>query len=1237
MPQGIQLFNFKYKSMEKNSHESFSDGIFRLKKVKRKVSWLMLLLWACLLPGNVFAQDQKVTLHFVDAKVSDVFDEINRQTGLGFVYNRTQLQEINPVTLQVENVTVDAALKQLLADTPFEYYFEAGSIVIREKKVVSRIDEEEELFGLVVDKNGHPIPGVTVLIKGTTIGVSTDMNGHFRLIKPVGTSNELLFSFVGMKTAMKKAVVGKEIKVVMEEEATEMAEVVVTGYQVVDRRKSTAAVTSKTMEELMIPGASSLDQMLLGQIPDMMVMTNSGEVGVVPKLRIRGTSTLIGNREPLWVVDGIIVQDPVEISPEELNDPDYINRIGNAIAGLNPQDIDRIDVLKDAAATALYGTKAANGVIVITTKKGHVGKPIVTYSMTMTLRQRPSYKDRSVDVMNSRERIQFSRELVASHYQFPSDMAMVGYEGALSKLYNHEITEQEFNSEVARLETMNTDWFDLLTQNSLSHRHTISISGGSEEGRYYASIGYSRDNDVIWNDHNERYTAALNLDANLASWLTASLNMNGNVSSRQYYQSELAPMDYAYNTSRALPAFQPNGEYYFYQKRESLSEIYNFNILNELENSSYNQEGLGISVNGTLQFKFTDWLNADAIVSYSSSNTTIEGWWGEKTYHSALLRRSEYGVAPEPYTEVDDDWDEGSGGESLMPYGGELSRQESRTRAYTIRLQANANKPFGAEKQHTIFGAVGFEVNSSRYKQTSSLSRGYFKDRGMSFVTNIDVDDFPDYAQWATNNVPTITDELTNSLSVYASISYSYFNYFTANVNARVDGSNGFGDQSNDKLLPIWSASANWNLSEHAWLSASWIDLIRLKASFGYQGNMLSDQTPVMIISKKPMDAYFNENVSSVERYPNPDLKWETTTSYNLGLEFSLFRNKLQFEGSVYWKHTKDAFMTKTIAEMNGVPENSYVINGGDVDNSGYSISITASPINNDKFRWTLSTSWSETFNKLKSEPDAQTYDLDEFLDGNALVKGKSIGTFYSYKFLGLSPVDGGPVFDDGADNKEALRGLSKYDTYTRVLVASGKREPTISGSLNTTIRYRNFRLNGSFAYSLGNKIRLFAMYSSNSESVRDANEIRAENNVSKDYLMRWKKPGDELNTDIPAIISESSEAYFKYNDHWSSGMSKYSDIQTIADSPWDMYDYGDHRVVSGNYLKCSNLSLTYEFGEKMLSKMSLSRLALTLSGANLFTIAARELKGQTPTQSGFASIQLSDRPNFSFGLTVSF
>lgn len=273
----------------------------------------------------------------------------------------------------------------------------------------------------------------------------------------------------------------------------------------------------------------------------------------------------------------------------------------------------------------------------------------------------------------------------------------------------------------------------------------------------------------------------------------------------------------------------------------------------------------------------------------------------------------------------------------------------------------------------------------------------------------------------------------------------------------------------------------------------------------------------------------------------------------------------------------------------------------------------------------------------MKSDPDANEYELNNFLNGTALVKGKTIGTFYSYKFLGLSPVDGAPLFDDYVDNKEALRGLSKYDTYTRVLEATGKREPTISGSLNTTARWKNLRLSGSFAYSMGNKIRLFVMYSTEADDTMNADEIRAENNVSRDYLRRWKKPGDELYTDIPAIISEGSDAYYKYYRHWSDH-SDYSDIQPITTkSVWNMYDYGNHRVVSGNYLKCSNLSLTYEFGKHILEKLNMSRLALTLSGTNLFTICSRKLKGQTPTQSGFATIQLSDRPSYTIGLTVSF
>ena len=1203
----------------------------------------MKLLVVCMVAGfltchaSAFAQNDRISLTVNDSQLSEVFQQIEKLSGYMFIYQSEDLMGTDRITLAENDATLSSILDKCLANTGLTYTFRENLIIIRNE--ARQQADEKRVTGTVVDTKGHPLPGVAVIIKGTTLGVSTDHEGKFAITLPDVEDIRLVFSFIGMRPEEIAYAGQKEINVTLHEEATEIDEVVVTGYQVVDRRKNTSAVTSVKVDEIMIPSATSIDQMLQGRIPDLMVTTTSGEVGVTPRMRIRGTSTLIGNREPLWVVDGIIVQDPVDIAPEELNDPDYINRIGNAIAGLNPQDIDRIDVLKDAAATALYGTKAANGVIVVTTKKGHIGKPIITYSNTLTLRRRPRYTDRNVNVMNSAERIQFSRELVAQNYEYPGGMSYVGYEGLLRQLYAGEISQSKFEEEVAYLETVNTDWFDVLTSNSFSHQHTLSMTGGSEEGQYYASIGYSRDNDVIWDDNNERYTVVLNLDANLAPWLRASLGVNGNISSRKYYQEDLAPMDYAYKTSRAIPLYDKNGNYYYYQKKATTDNYtyYNYNILNELENSSHEQEGQSLTATANLQFDIRDWLNLDAIFSYSTSHTTIDGWWGEKTYHVAVLRGTEYGVLPEPAEEVWDDLYEEwytEGGNSELPYGGELSRQESNNRSWTMRLQANVNEYFGIDSQHNLNGAVGFEMSSTRYKQYEKVERGYYKDRGMSFVDNIDVELWPDYAQWLAENIPSITDSKTNTVSAYASLSYSYYNYFTANINGRIDGSNGFGDQSNDKLLPIWSASANWNLSEHSWLDYKWIDMLRLKFSFGYQGNMLSDQTPVMIISKEPLDSYFNENVASVVRYPNPDLKWETTTSYNLGLEFSLFQSRLAVEASLYWKHTKDAFMTKNISSINGVLGNSYVINGGDVDNNGYSIALTVSPVNTKNFRWTLSTSWSETFNKVNSEPDAQTYELDDFLNGTAIVEGEAIGTFYSYKFMGLSPVTGAPIFDDGGDNKEALYGLSKYDTYTRVLEPSGLRDPKISGSLNTSLRYKNLRLSGSFAYSLGNKVRLFGMYA-NADDVRNADQIHPEYNVHKDYLRRWRHPGDELKTDIPAIISPSNPYYYNYQNHWSQRGSY--EGEPIATSVWTMYDYGNHRVVSGNYLKCSNISMTYEFGERVLSKLQLSRLALTLSTTNLFTICAKELDGQAPTQTGFSTTQLSDRPTYSFGLTVSF
>lgn len=1202
---------------------------------------MLCLLLCCFSMYVSMAQNPPtVSLRCQGETLSKVIEELRKQTHYDFLFNSNELRHVGSVSADLKNVTLEEALKVLLEDKGLTYSIEREVVAIRKAQPVRN---SARVKGVVKDQKGTPLPWVTIVIKGTTMGVVSELDGSYSIELPDTKDIRLVYSFIGMKTQEVAYTGQKVIDVVLEEEATQMDEVVITGYQTVDRRKSTSSVTTRKMEDLYIPGISSLDQMLQGQIPDLIMTTNSGEVGVVPKLRIRGTSTLIGNREPLWVLDGIIMQDPVNVPAADLNDPDYINRVGNAIAGINPQDIERIDVLKDAAATALYGTRAANGVIVVTTKKGRIGRPIVTYNMSTTFRRRPSYNDRAVDLMNSKERIQFSRELVAQHYKFPNDMNMIGYEGLLDRLYRHELSEEQFQQEVARLETVNIDWFDLLTRNTMSHAHTISISGGSQEATYYASIGYTRDNDVIWDDNNERYTANLKLDANLTRWMRASLQMNGNISSRRYYQQELEPMQYAYKTTRALPAFDENGEYFYFQKRSPLNnfQFFNYNILNELDNSSYDQRGSGLSVTANLQFNLATWLNANAIVSYQTSSTTQEGYWGEKTNRVANLRGTEYGVLPEPYTEGEPLYPGGpvqtSGGTSLLPYGGELSYSQSDNNAYTVRLQADANHSFGESRQHNINGTIGFEMNSSRGRGYARTERGYYKDRGMAFVKDIDPEKFPQYATWVFQNPAKLTDGRNNNLSGYVSLSYSYFNYFTVNANARVDGSNAFGDQSNDKLLPIWSASANWNVSELAALrEAKWLDFLRLKASFGYQGNMLSDQSPVMIISKEPLNSYFGENVASVTRYPNPKLKWETTTSYNIGAELGLFERMLMVEAEYWWKHTEDAFMDKQVASMNGLPTDSYKVNQGDIDNHGYNVSLTVLPLQTKDWFWSISTSFSRTFNKMKSKPEANQYELSNFLNGSALVEGKPVGTFYSYKFMGLSPVNGGPIFDDYADNPEVLRGLSKYDTYTRVLTPSGRREPTMSGNVSTTLRWKNIRLTGNFTYSLGNKVRLFAIYN-NAESEMNVQNILPENNVSRDFLNRWRKPGDEKHTNIPAIISEGDKCFGIYERHWSD-KGTYSDIQQLTPySVWNMYDYGDHRVVSGNYLKCSNLSLTYQFKEELLKKMRLSRLDLTLSATNLFTVSAKELKGQTPTQGGFATIQLSERPTYTFGLTVSF
>ena len=1095
--------------------------------------------------------------------------------------------------------------------------------------------------GVVTDDSGNPLIGAHVRIKGQKRGSITNVNGQYSL--QVGTTKtQLQISYMGMKTRTVDLPEGNrplQRDVMLSTSDNMLGEAVITnGYHKIDPRNNTAAITSVKMDDILMPNMTTIDMALEGRIPDLVFTNNSGEAGSTGRVRVRGTSTIIGNREPLWVLDGFVLQDPVNVSTDQLNDPDYINYVGNAISGINPEDIDRIDVLRDAAATAIYGVRASNGVIVVTTKKGQVGKPTVRYSNQTTITRRPHYSDKNIKLMNSQERVQFGKDLTDLHYVFPQNMPMVGYEGAYYRYQTGQTDYDSFLSEVQRYETVNTDWFDLLTENAITTQHSLSISGGSEATRYYASVGYSRQNDVIKTQHVDRYTLSMNMMTNLAKNFRANIRVNGNVQKKNHLPSEVSPMNYAYETTRALPAYNPDGSLYYYQRHgysvgnsQKQSRLYNYNIINEINNSSSEYDGNTISVNGDLNYRLGTIADFTAAASYSRSSTLQAVWFGENTNYVAILKNGEASDKPV----------EGESGLCELPYGGVYNTTNTISESLIGRLQANLH--YRTPNQlHLINATAGYEVDLSRTTGVSDQTRGYFKDRGMKYMsmTAEDLASFPLYQSWLAEGHRSLTKGKTNTLSAYLSTSYTYHDLLTFGLTGRFDASNRFGSRSNEKFNPVWTVSGSWNIRNTFWgdpyssyadedTKNFFIDRWRLRMSYGYTGNMLDGQTPDLLVRLGTLDTYYGENVSYVSSLPNPDLKWEKTSDFNVGTEIGMFESRLNFSIDFWWRHTTDAIAATDVSTINGI--RSIYMNKGTLDNHGFSFQVSGYPIKTKDWQLYLSTTYSWATNKVASGTN-ENFTIDNYLNGTAVIDGKAIGTFYSYEFLGLNPQTGVPMFDDYQDRQHLLSGLSLGQVVQRVMVESGNRDPKFTGNLYATLTWKQLSLRANFNYRVGSKVRLFKLYTP------VLSGVSSDKNVRYEFNNRWRNPGDELYTNIPVLLSPSDPLYSQYAQHWSRGLAaKIDNIQPFAGNVWNMYDLSDLRVVSGDYLKLSNLSLSYNFAQALLRNTPIKSLRLDFSVTNVFTLASSKLNGQSPTQAGFASVNLSDRPAYTLGLNISF
>ena len=1187
--------------MKKDDGWSIRNFIkFRQKFFKILTLGVGFLLWL-----NVAGQAKvnqtvgRVSFELKEVTLTDFIEVMKQKTDLKFLYNSMLFKDSRAVSVSARDEKWESVLKRVLEQEGFMYDVEDDIVVIKALPAVKQEEKSRLIRGTVKDEQGAPLPGVTILFKGTNIGTATDKDGKFTLEVIEGVK-ALLVRFVGKETLTVELAEDKTAyEIVLKDDVAQIDEVVVNGYQTLKKRSMAGSVSTVSSKDLVINGMQTLEQALQGKLPGMMVINQSGLTGTRQKVRVRGTATLIGNPDPVWVVDGIIQEDPLPFNASQLtdigeNNIDMIKDfVGGAISWLNPQDIENIAVLKDASATAIYGVKAANGVIVITTKKGERGRMSVGYNGSFSLSAKMNYN--KLELMNSKERVEASREAFEKGGITTREDA-VGYMALALAYRRREISYEEFDRRAKKLETVNTDWFDILFRTPFSHNHNLSISGGSDKTTYRASFGVNDVNNTARGNDQRQYTANVNVTSTFWDRLTVSMGIAGSTSETNAF-AETDPFTYANNTSRAIPCREEDGSLYFYPKGEN---NYLYNILFELENSGNKNTVSNLSANLNLRLVLGYGFTYTTTVGYNTSSAYGEQWWGERSNYITAFRSYEFGK----YAYGDKEYTS-----SPLPIGGLLNVTESRNNNYTWRNQVEYAKTFGRHVVNVMFGQ---ESRSNKYDGFSQSTFGYMPDRGKSFaIVPLVIGSGGGVSNEKARSTPTVTDRKANYLSFYGNMSYMFDDRYAVNASVRMDASNRFGQDRDARYQPVWSVGGRWNLTREHWLEGQNIlNDVSLRASFGYQGNVAENVGPDLIAKYVQVSSYSSERKLLISRLPNKKLRWEKNKSFNFGFDFSVLGSKLNGSFEYYYKRTIDMLTSCQVPYENGVT--SMMVNGGNMTNSGWDLNVSLVPVRTKNFVWTLGLTTGKVYNKVKStiEPTGDWYNA---VGGSLNKEGYPVTSFWAFRYKGLDHDTGVPLIDmTGANTIEARDDATEY------MVWAGKLEPDFTAGLTTSFRYKSLTLSTNFYLSTGNQKFLASPF----KNFQGYNRMPSEyENMSSEIVHRWRKPGDEAHTDIPALPLPQNLLTSKpfYNEY-------------LPFYPYEAFPYSDIRVVDAWYLRCNNLTLSYNMPEKLISRFA-QNISFSFSMSNPFSIVSKDFHGRDPEVAS-GSQPLSR--NYSFSMNVS-
>jgi len=1181
-----------------------------------KLTTLFTLMLCMQLHASVYSQQTRLSLKLSNVDISRIFSEIEKQSDYAFTYPVNEISVDKKMSIDVKNVLIDEIMSTCLNEVLYSYSVIDKHVIITKKHLLKVTTEEREITGVVKDKEGYPLPGVSVTLKDApTVGVSTDVNGKFIIKIANDKKVTLVFTFIGMKT--KEITVGKKSNyiVILENDAEILDEVVIsTGYQRIDRKLFTGSAAKVDAKDTKVDGVADVGRMLEGRVAGVSVQNVSGTFGAAPKIRVRGASSIYGDTKPLWVVDGVVLEDVVDVSPDDLSSGDAVTLISSSVAGINADDIENFQILKDASATALYGARAMNGVIVITTKKGKKGKTKINLSSEFTMKMKPSYSD--YDIMNSQDQMSVLMELQKKGLLNHADVIRNQNGGIFYKMYNNintydakkgafvlENTENARNNFLRRYETANTDWFGVLFNNSLQQNHSLSISSGSENARYYASTSVLDDKGWTVADKVNRYTVKLKGDFDILKNLTLGLQVNAsvrkqvvpgtfgrasnNVTGEFKREFDINPFSYALNTSRAITPYDENGKLEYFRMNYAP-----FNIINELNNNKIELNVIDLNLQADLSYKINSHLEykfAGAVRFVRSTNehkvtrfSNVAGAYRATDDaivedHNKYLYRNKEKPNERPI--------------SVLNNGGLYNRQDNYLENYYFRNIVNFNNTY--DETHSVNVILGQELRSTDRQNSWSNGYGYQYDKG-----GIPFTDYRIVKQILENGFAYYGNGYSYDrfLAFFISSAYSYLGKYTVNITSRYDGSNKLGKSKSARWLPTWNISGKWNIKEEPSVQEiNWLSNLSLRGTYGLTASM-GPSTNSSVIYRNSVSfrqaEYEKESQMYVQSLENSELTWEKQYETNIGFDFGLF-NRINLSIDAYHRRGFDLIAAIRTSGIGG--DFWKYGNYADMISKGVEFSINTRNVLSDDFSWDTGFTFSIRENEitnLKSKPNV--FDLVRS-EGGA-VQGGSVRDLYSIPFAGLNE-QGLPTFYN-EEGEIVIGDVNFQSNDIDYLKFEGSIDPKLTGGFSNRFKYKNWDLNVFCSYSFGNVVRLYPSFSS---SYSDWNAM------SKDMKNRWVLPGDEKVTNIPTIPS----------DH-------IMDNNTNINRAYNAYNYSDQRVAKGDFIRLKEVSINYNLPKSLCKKINIANASLKLQGTNLFLLYSdKKLNGQDPEFIGAGGVAM--------------